>query len=169
MRVLVIGYGNASRRDDGAALHAINALRARWGQAPLPAGSDGCEELGGERDTLFLQQLTPELAATLAEYDRAVFVDAALPQAQEPVRVEPIAPGYRMGAISHHMEPAALLALTGQLYGRSPAGWLVSIWGHDFNFGEELSPETASAVPAAAERIAALAAGSWYDSDTLSF
>ena len=159
MRSLVIGYGNPSRRDDGVAWHVVNALRRRWGQPALPPLADGWEDLGGRRDTLFLQQLTPELAATVAEYDLVVFVDASLLPTQEPVRVGPVAPRYRLAAISHHLDPAALLALSEQLNGRAPQGFLVSIQGHDLNFGEELSPETAAAVPSGVEQVAAIIAG----------
>ncbi len=158
MRSLVIGYGNASRRDDGVALYVVNGLRARWGQAPLDGLADGWEELGGARDSLFVQQLTPELAATLAGYDLVVFVDAALPQAEAAVQVERVTPAMRLAAVSHHMEPGALLALAAQLCGRAPAGWLASVRGHDFSFGEELSAQTAAAVPEAVERVAALLA-----------
>ena len=156
LRTLVIGYGNPSRRDDGVALHVVNALRARWGQAPLGPSHDGWDDLAGTRDTLFLQQLTPELAETLAGYDRVVFVDAALPEAQEAVRTVAVAPALRMAAVSHHMEPAALLALAQQLYGHAPAGWLVSVRGYDMDFGEALSPQAAAAVPQAAARVLAL-------------
>ena len=158
MRSLVIGYGNASRRDDGVGLHLINALRIRWGQEALADSADGWDELGGGHDTLFLQQLSPELAATLAEYERVIFVDAALPDLPEALRVEPVAPSYRLGAISHHLEPATLLALTGQLYGRAPEAYLVSVRGHDFDFGDQLSAATAAALSEAVERVLALTA-----------
>jgi len=46
--------------------------------------------------------------------------------------------------VSHHVKPAALLEIARTLYGRAPKAELVSIRGYDFNFGEELSPETAA-------------------------
>jgi len=153
MRTLVIGYGNASRRDDGVGLAVVNALRLHWGQPALTPLTDGGEDLGSARDSLFLQQLTPELAATLAQYDLVFFVDASLPAATEPVQWERVEPAYQMGAISHHMEPATLLALARQLYGHAPEGVLVSVHGHDFDFGDELSPRTAAAVPDAVQWI----------------
>lgn len=156
MRTLVIGYGNPSRCDDGVALHVLNALRARWGRPLLSASNDGWDDLEGTRDSLFLQQLTPELAETLAEYDLVVFVDAALTGVGEPVRAGAVAPALRMAAVSHHMEPAALLALAEQLYGRAPAGWLVSVRAHNMDFGDQLSPEASAAVPHAVARVEAL-------------
>ena len=151
-RALLIGYGNLSRQDDGVAWHVINGVRLRWGQPALAPSADGWEELGGTCDSLFLQQLAPELAATLQQYDLVVFVDASVQEA-EPVRVERVSPGYALAAISHHMTPGSLLALTQQLYGRAPEGLLVSVQGHNFDFGDELSAATALAVPEAVERI----------------
>ena len=112
MRTIIIGYGNPSRRDDGVALVVVNALRLRWGQPTLTPLTDGWEDVGGLRDSLFLQQLTPELAATLAQYDLVVFVDASLPQATERVQRQRIEPRYQMGVVSHHMEPATLISAT---------------------------------------------------------
>jgi len=159
MRTVVIGYGNPSRRDDGVALHVVNALRQRWGRPALGPWNDGWDDLQGTRDSLFLQQLTPELAETLAGYDLVVFVDAALPEAGEPVRAVPVEPALRLAAVSHHMEPAALLALAAQLFARAPMGWLVSVRGRDMDFGDQLSPEAAAALPAAVARVAALVEG----------
>jgi hypothetical protein len=41
------------------------------------------------------------------------------------------------------------------LYGNEPRGMLLSIRGHDFDFGEELSPQTAALVGEAVDRILA--------------
>jgi hypothetical protein len=79
MRSLIIGYGNPSRRDDGVGLAVVNGLRQYLGQQPLEEGDDGSSELGDSTvGTLFLEQLIPELAETLAAYDRVWFVDAHL-------------------------------------------------------------------------------------------
>lgn len=158
VRSLVIGYGNPSRRDDGIALHVVNALRRGWGDPALEGTEDGWEELGHERDALYLQQLTPELAGVVADYDLAIFVDAALPRAAMPVHVDRVEPGYRPAAVWHHMGPGTLLALARQLHGRAPEAFVVSIQGHDFNFGHLLSPQTAAALPEAVELVLKLIA-----------
>jgi hydrogenase maturation protease len=144
LRILVIGYGNPSRRDDGVGLAVVNGLRERLGQPPLNEGEDGYDELGGPVDTLFLQQLMPELAETLAQYDRVWFVDAHVGVILDPVRRIPLTPSMDPAMVSHHLKPEALIALAAQLYGRAPQGELFSIRGFDFNFGEELSEETAA-------------------------
>jgi hydrogenase maturation protease len=144
LRTLVIGYGNPSRRDDGVGLAVVNGLRARLGRRPLVEGEDGYDELGSAVDTLFLQQLMPELAETLADYEHVWFVDAHVGVIPDLVRRVRLHPGFDPASVSHHLKPESLLALACQLYGRAPQAELYSIRGYDFNFGDELSPETAA-------------------------
>ncbi len=160
MRTLIIGFGNPSRRDDGVALVVVTDLRARLGLPVLEEGDDGYDDLGSDLDTLFLQQLNPELAETLAAYDRVVFVDAHVGAdspisagAEELIRRSTIQPADDPGLVSHHFKPSRLLALAAALYGRAPAAELVSIAGFDFDFGPELSPASASAARRAAEEL----------------
>jgi hydrogenase maturation protease len=146
VRSLIIGYGNPSRRDDGVGLAVVNGLRARLGKAPLEIGDDGYNELGGAVDTLFLQQLMPELAETLAGYDRVWFVDAHVGIVPELVRRVTLHPNDDPALVSHHFKPEALLLLADQFYGHMPQGELVSIRGIDFDFGDGLTAETAEGV-----------------------
>jgi hydrogenase maturation protease len=146
LRTLIIGYGNPSRRDDGVGLAVVDGLRQRLGKAPLEQGDDGYADLGGEVDTLFLQQLMPELAETLAQYDRVWFVDAHLGVYPELVRWSAVSASLDPAMVSHHFKPQALLVLAGQLYGHAPEVELISIRGFDFDFGVELSTETADGV-----------------------
>jgi hydrogenase maturation protease len=144
LRTLVIGYGNPSRRDDGVGLTVVNGLRERLARPPLLEGEDGYDQLGSPVDTLFLQQLMPELAETLAGYDRVWFVDAHVGVIPDLVRRVALNPGFDPASVSHHLKPESLLALAAQLYGRAPRGELFSVRGYDFDFGEGLSPETAA-------------------------
>lgn len=159
MRALIIGYGNPSRRDDGVGLAVVNGLRQRLGQTPLEEGDDGYGELGGAIDTLFLQQLMPELAEALAQYDRVWFVDAHLGVYPELVRRAALTAHISLASVSHHLGPETLLALAQQIYGRAPAGELISIRGLDFDFGEELSAETAEGVRQVVEDLGRTLAG----------
>ena len=146
MRTLVIGYGNPSRQDDGVGLAVVNGLRRRAGRALLDEGEDGFDDLGGPLDTLFLQQLSPELAETLAVYDHLVLVDAHLGVYSELIHRADLDPRMETAIVSHHFKPGALLALALQLYGHAPTAELVSVRGFAFDFTSELSPETAEGV-----------------------
>lgn len=122
--VLVIGSGNPLRGDDGI--------------GPAVAGDVARLGLPGVR-VLVVHQLTPELAADLAEARLAVFVDAAVTPG--PVCVAKLGgPGPADGGMSHAADPRGLLALARAVYGRSPEAWLVTAAGADFDFREGLSP-----------------------------
>ncbi len=146
MRVLVLGYGNPSRRDDGVGLAVINGLRRRLGLTPLEGNDDGFTDLGRPLDTLFVHQLVPEMAEILAEYDRVIFVDAHVGVYPDVIRRVTVVPGFDLGMVSHHIKPASLLELAQCIYGCAPQAQLVSIRGLDFDFGTDLHPATAGAV-----------------------
>lgn len=159
IRTLVIGFGNAFRHDDGVGFAVLNALRHRLGQPPLDADEDGYDDLGHPVDMLLLHQLVPELASDLAGYELVVFVDAHMGTIPEPIREEELTACYRAATVSHQVHPCTLLAMAQELYGHSSRGILLSIRGHDFDFGEGLSPETQALVPEAVDRLLTLASG----------
>jgi hydrogenase maturation protease len=158
-RTLVVGFGNPYRRDDGVGRAVVNALRRELGQPVLDPLDDGFEELGREVDTVVAHQLVPEFASLLGPYALAIFVDAHLGEATEPLCEQPIAPLPHSTSVSHHMHPGTLLDLARRMHGRAPEGLLLSLQGHDFDFGETLSPATARLVPPAVARIRALIKG----------
>ncbi len=145
-RTLVIGYGNPSRNDDGVGLAVVNSLRQRIGLKALDETTDGFDELGGALDTLFLQQLTPELADTIAGYDRLLLVDAHTGTLPDLVHRAELSPRNDPAMVSHILKPEHLLALALQFSGKAPRAELFSVRGFDFNFGEMLSPQTAQGV-----------------------
>jgi hydrogenase maturation protease len=120
--VLVIGYGNSLRGDDGIG----------------PAVGEGVAALGlsGTR-VIIVHQLTPELAADLAGARLAVFVDAA--HGGEPLRAARIEAATTSAAMSHTADPHGLLALCSAVYQKCPETWLVSAAGSDFDFRDGLS------------------------------
>jgi hydrogenase maturation protease len=147
-RTLVIGFGNPSRRDDGVGLAVVNGLRRRQGIAELQEGDDGFDGLGLglEPDTIFLQQLTPELSETVAQYERLVLVDAHVATYADLIHRAAVLPQAHAASVSHHLTPGQLLALVTQLYGRDVSAELFSVRGSDFDFGTELSPDSAEGV-----------------------
>ncbi len=142
-KALVIGYGNTLRSDDGFGCYTAEELERRGG-------------LGGV-EILVLQQLTPELADALQDFDLAVFVDADFGAgAGEIVRQRVEAQGTSSSALSHHLTPAALLAMCEALYGRAPTGYLFSVGAGSFEMGESLSPAVQAALLPVVEEIEAL-------------
>ncbi|MCD4738426.1 MAG: hydrogenase maturation protease [Anaerolineae bacterium] len=157
-RTLVAGFGNTFRRDDGVARIVINALRAQLDRPPLGPLDDGFDDLGHEIDMVVLHQMVPELAETVADYDQVIFVDAHVETIPASLHEERIAVAYRTPFVAHQFHPSTVLALAQQTYGHAPQAVLLSLLGHDFDFGEELSAETAALVSPARDRILELIA-----------
>ncbi len=151
--ILIAGFGNAFRRDDGVARGVVNALRARLDRPPMGPLDDGFNDLGHRVDTVLLHQLVPELAETLADYDLVIFVDAHVDTILAPIHEEPIASTFKTPFVSHQMHPSTVLSLTLQIYDHAPDAMLLSLLGHDFDFGEGLSEATATLVPHAVARL----------------
>jgi len=138
--LLVIGYGNTLRQDDGVG----------------PRVAEQVEELGlpGVR-TLVAAQLSPEHAEPVSLARGVVFVDAAS-NASSGMEMRPLVPAGSSQVTTHAAEPATLLALARDLFGRAPKAWLVTIRAERLGFGEEFSPQARLGVEAAVGEIAAL-------------
>jgi len=143
MKLLVIGYGNPSRNDDGVGWFVVEQLQA--------AGLSGVE-------LQTAHQLEVDHADTIGKFDTVVFVDAAVPQAPERVNRTVVKPRLQGHPVAHYLTPADLLALTSSLYGQEPRAILFSVRGHDFNFGTSLSPATEHAAQNVVDEIVRLAA-----------
>lgn len=123
-RILVIGYGNPGRQDDGlgpAAAAAIESL-----QAPNVTVIDN-------------YQLAIEDAIDVAAHDSVWFVDASR-IGDAPCAAERISPEMDISFTSHLLKPQTLLAIARQQFGGSPDAHLLSIRGYEFDFREGLSP-----------------------------
>jgi hydrogenase maturation protease len=161
--ILIIGYGNLSRRDDGVAYHIVERLGARLGRgaeqtALVSVPSFETEaELAEGLCVILTHQLAPELAESLAECDLVVFVDAHVEGAGwAPVHWQEVTPAYQSSLVGHHLKPASVVALTESLYGHSPRAYVLSVLGTDFDFGEGLSAGTSERADLAVERLLAL-------------
>jgi hydrogenase maturation protease len=152
-RTLILGYGNADRQDDGVAWHVLAALR-RWLGKPVAEGfGEDFEPQGENPDFLLALQLTPEMAETLADYQRVCFVDAHTGNVPEEIHVRQLRGKYQHSPFTHHLTPETLLALCAQLYSKTPDAILVSVRGYQFGFANTLSPETQALVAPAAQKI----------------
>jgi hydrogenase maturation protease len=148
--ILIIGYGNSLRRDDGAGL----ALAERLEQLCRTR-----RQLAVER--LTSHQLTPEMALEIArpEVTAVVFVDtrvAASGETELALRVEPLSAAEASPSVGHHLSPTALLAYASQLYGHAPPAWQVTIPGLDFDHGEGLSSPVEQLLDDAPQALAGL-------------
>ncbi len=104
-----------------------------------------------------LHQLAPEMVDSISEHDIVVFVDAHVSEAGwDPGMWQAVQPrlSFRHGVASSQAD--AVLALCHSLYGHCPRGYVLSIEGSDFDFGETLSPGTATLLDQAISHLLAL-------------
>lgn len=118
--VLVIGFGNPGRLDDGLGPALAAALERR----DLPGVTVDAD-----------YQLTVEDAAAVAESEVVVFADAAVDG--PPVSFRRLEPKPALSFSSHSVEPAALIALARDLFGWQGRAYMLGIRGYAFNAFEE--------------------------------
>jgi hydrogenase maturation protease len=145
-RVLLIGYGNALRGDDALGPMAVERLRPLLTTAlpttALPTTALPTNALPINVELLSCHQLAPELAERLARCELALFVDAAARGEPGTVHVQRLWPeAAGIASLTHHIQPAALLALARELYGRAPEAMLVTGAGATFDGRESLSEQ----------------------------
>ncbi|MBE9129605.1 MULTISPECIES: hydrogenase maturation protease [unclassified Coleofasciculus] len=137
--ILVIGYGNTLRSDDGV---------GQWVAAEVEGW-----ELQNVR-SLPVHQLTPELAELLASASSVIFVDAYPASEDALVEVCPLEPvDSNNFSLGHMSNPRSLLALTQAVYGCTPQAWLVAIPAVNFQLGERFSPKVQQGLAVALDKI----------------
>ena len=140
--LLVIGYGNELRRDDGV--------------GPKVAAAVAKMNLPGVRIHI-CHQLTPELADPISHSSRVIFVDAATLASKE-VQTLKLKPDETVNVMAHAANPHSLLALAHEVFGYCPPAWWLTIPVEDFGFGDELSPVARRGFNVADEKICSIAA-----------
>jgi hydrogenase maturation protease len=143
MRLLIIGYGNTLRCDDGVGPKVADEVA----ELRLP----GVE-------TLACGLLTPELADPISRAETVVFVDAAVDAPRE-VQLRELTPAESSQIMAHAADPKTMLALARDVFGHAPKAWWLTIPAEELGIGEEFSSLAEGGVAEAIERIRRLAAG----------
>ncbi len=133
-RVLVIGYGNPGRLDDGLG----------------PALAEAVEQLDIPGVTVESNyHLTVEDAAAVAAHRYVVFADASV-AGREPFFFKRVHPVVHASFSSHTVEPEAVVAMARDLFRADTKGYALGIRGYRFNeFGEVLSEQALDNLTAA--------------------
>lgn len=145
--VLVLGYGNPGRCDDGLGPALADRLRR--------------ERIPGVR-VESCYQLSVEDAATAADHQVVIFADASV-RGDAPFEIRPLEPCTDTAQFtSHALGPAGVLGLARELFGADTAGWALAIRGARFDdFDEELSSEARTNLEAAVVFLERALASSW--------
>jgi hydrogenase maturation protease len=138
--ILVIGYGNTLRGDDGVGPRVAEAV----GNLRLPGVH-----------TLICPLLTPELADPISRAATVVFVDAAVDAPGE-VQWRKLLPNETSQIMAHAADPRTMLALARDVFGHVPQAWWLTIPAVKLDFSEELTPKAQQGLDEAVEKIQAM-------------
>jgi len=135
-KVLVIGYGNPGRLDDGLGPALAEAIT----QMNLPNVTVDSN-----------YQLTVEDAEAIARHDVVIFADASV-AGTEPFEFRCISPKPYGSFTTHSVTPEAVLGLAEELFAAHAKGYVLAIRGYEFNeFGERLSAHATDNLTAAVQ------------------
>jgi hydrogenase maturation protease len=138
-KILIYGYGNPGRQDDGIGARFIELVE-KWIEK---------EKLSG----IFTDcnyQLNVEDSATIAEYDTVIFVDASVAEDVNDYKLESIHPdNARIEFSMHAVSTSYVVDLCQKIYGKVPDPYVLHIRAYEFDFVEELTPKAAENMEAA--------------------
>jgi hydrogenase maturation protease len=135
--VLVLGYGNTLRGDDGAGPKLVGEVEALG--------------LVGVR-TLACDLLTPELAEPVSRAATVVFVDAAVDTPRK-VRLRPLRAARSSQVMAHACDPGTILALARDVFGAEPRALWLTIPARSLDLSDQLSPSARRGCSVALERL----------------
>ena len=139
--ILIYGYGNPGRQDDGLGLACVAALEQWAAEARIP---------GLTFDTNY--QLNAEDALAVSGHDAVIFADAARENVER-FAFKRLAPHSGLSFSTHALSPEAVLALCAELYDKHPLPYLLTIQGRSWEPNAELTPEARSHLAAALDFI----------------
>jgi hydrogenase maturation protease len=149
--ILVIGYGNSLRSDDGAGCQVADIV-ASW---HLPYVR-----------SLTVHQLTPELAEPIAASELTIFIDAYAGEFVKKrdklaIQVQRIVIAQSaqithsdssiLTGVGHFSDPRSLLSLAQQIYGKTPTAYALLLPAVNWEFGEQISVITRKSIEQAVD------------------
>ena len=127
-KVLIYGYGNPGRQDDGLGVRLVEELE-KW------AEKNGKKFMSFDSN----YQLNIEDAHTISTYDLVIFADASVEKDVEDVKISRVEPTDKTEFTMHAMLPGFILHLCRNLYPKCPSAYLLSIRGYEFEFMEGMT------------------------------
>ncbi len=128
-RILLIGFGNPARGDDGLG----------------PAIAQEVEDLSIDGLTVDADyQLSVEDAAAVAEHEAVIFVDASV-DGEEPFSFTRVEPKMQQSFSSHSVSPEGVLGLAEELFQARTEAYILAVRGYSFEmFDEKMTAKAVS-------------------------
>ena len=128
-KILIYGYGNPGRQDDGLGILLTEKLE-EW----------ATENSYGFLDFDSNYQLNIEDALKISEYDMVIFADASVEDLSD-FAITRVEPCQKTEFTMHAMTPGFVLHLCHSLYNKYPKTYLVHLKGFEFDFLGELTDQ----------------------------
>ncbi len=122
-RIIIYGFGNPGRQDDGLGPAIISKLE----EESIPGVRTECN-----------YQLNIEDALLISEYQIAIFVDASI-NCGEPFSFNEIEQADEITFTTHSMSPGSVLALCSDIYDKKIKSFVLEIRGYEWEMAEGLS------------------------------
>jgi len=140
--ILIFGYGNPGRQDDGIAIEMVKQLKSVLGKGKN-------SNFHYYLDT----QLHMEDAYRISEMDIVFFIDASTEDINS-VKISRVIPSEPKSSVSlHAFSPGFVLKLCQKIYKKSPDLFLVHVKGYEWDIKEELSLKARENMTKAINRI----------------
>ncbi|MBF0385988.1 MAG: hydrogenase maturation protease [Candidatus Omnitrophica bacterium] len=147
-KVLLIGFGNPGRLDDGLGPALIDELEKKR----IPDVS---------LDSNY--QLNVEDAEHISRFDTVIFADASI-NCLEPFEFKELNPSKDITFTSHSISPQSVLALAQEMFSANTKGYIIEIRGYEFDsFGQEISPRAKDNLQKALEFISVKLSNQGFD------
>ena len=137
MRILVYGYGNPGRQDDGLGIALVDRLETWAKQNQIP---------GIAFDTNY--QLNIEDAEAISNHDLVIFADASEEEMEDFCLSVEDGTG-KLAFTTHSASPSYILKLCQELFQKEPLVLLLHIKGYAWDFNEGISDRAADNLKAA--------------------
>jgi len=120
--ILVYGYGNPGRQDDGLGVKLAESLE-KW------IADNHYSQVHTDSN----YQLNLEDVATISAYDMVIFADASKEDIPD-FWFEPLEASDRVEFTMHAVSPAFILHLCNQVFNHQPRAYLLHIRGYEWEF-----------------------------------
>lgn len=126
-KILIYGYGNPGRQDDGLGNAFVELLEDWTNERKLE---------GFEFDSNY--QLNIEDAAAIADKDLVIFADASTEKIESFI-LTPVDASTKVAFTTHAASPGYIIGLCKKIYDRIPPTYLLHIKGYEWDFKEGLT------------------------------
>lgn len=125
--ILIYGYGNPGRQDDGVGIECAELID-EWLKSTKLTGVSIDQNY----------QLNIEDAHKISSYDRVIFVDASITEIEN-YKLEEIVPDLKTDFSMHSVTPAFVVALCKNIFGKHPQAYQLHIKAYEFKFMQKMT------------------------------